>query len=191
VAIDFQEHYDTPFSGYGQLFDNQNGVELFNDATRCRSKDLCSLTEAGKLSDDREFHAYEFMLEMEFENPSLYDIYTHYVRIELWQQETLKNRIWANRIGAGGGVHGLDNNTSSHHLSNGFPASSNTYKSPIPWVFPPGRTWKLVMRFMQLTGATAGQQPLAIFNADVGGQEQTRKLVRMVLAGKEFSDVIK
>jgi len=186
------EHYDTPFYGYGQAWDNQNGVELFTDQVRCRNKDLCSLTEPGKLSDDKEFHSYAFAMQVEFLNPDLYEIFVYYSRIELWKQDSLKNRIWTSRIGSGGGVSGGDVNTGAYHLSNGWPVSNNIYRSAIPWIFPPGKTWKLIMRFMQLfngtTPAAAALQPTTIFNADVGTEEQIRKLVRFLMWGIEFRD---
>lgn len=190
------EHFDTPFSGFGQLFNVQRGVTLFNDATRCRDEMLCSLEKPGEFANDTEFHAFGFACEVEFDDPSLYEIFIHYVQVRLIKQKTLKNYLWVSRIGAGGGVGGVtDQNTTAFHLNNGEPNSRNYYRVKIAWIFPAGKTWKLEMKFLELEGTTGPadvRNPATIFNADVEAgvpEEYIRKLVRFYMKGDQFQDV--
>lgn len=187
------EHFDTPFSGYNQAFNIQRGETLFNDDLRCKDNMLCSLEKSGQFSNDVEFHAFGFCCEIEFTDPSLYEIFVHYVQVQLWKQQAMKNYLWVSRIGAGGGVGGPgDQNTTSFHLNNGEPNSRNYMKVKYAWIFPAGKTWKLIMQFMQLTGTTSptdARNPAMIFNADVGTENPTRKLVRFYLKGDQYQDV--
>lgn len=185
-------HYDTPFWGYGQVWANDDaGIPCFTDQTRCRTRALCSLNKAGEFSDDKEFHAYWIGVEMNFGDPSLYELLAHYARLDFYkQQDTLESTMWISHLSAGGGVWITDVNNGAFHGNNGNPVAGNMYYTAVPWIFPPGKTWGMFLKFMVLDGIAAGSalQPTALFNVDVDTESEILKLVRVHLRGKEFKD---
>jgi len=186
------DHFDTPFDGFDQVWNMQKGVTLFNDENRCKDDMLCSLEQSGQFSNDSEFHAEQAALEIEFSDPALYEIFVHYCQVQLYKQRQIQAYVWASKIGAGGGIFGGDVNTGAFHLNNGYPASSNMYNFGIPWIFPPQKTWEVQMQFLQLAGTTSPtdpRNPVMIFNADVGTETPTRKLVRFFLRGTQWYDI--
>lgn len=186
------EHFDTPFSGYSQTWNFQKGVTFFDDGDRCKDPMLCDLDKPMEFSNDIEFHANGFALELEFEDPILYEIVCHYTQLQLWKQKAMKNYIWASRIGAGGGIWGSDMRTNAFLKNNGFPSSENYKKIRLPWIFPAGKTWRFVAQMMELTGTSGPndpRNPVVIFNRDVGEEiEPTRKLLRLYMLGYNFQD---
>lgn len=192
------EHFDTVLYGYGQRIDPQKGLKLFQDQNRCQDQFLCSIERPREFSNDIEFHAKGFACQVEFSDPSLYEIFVYYTQLRLVKQKAEKNLLWVTRMGAGGGIGGPgDQNTTSFHLGNGEPNSRNYYRAGIPWVFPAGKTWEMVLAMMYLvTNGSTGdmdtsdaRQPVNIMNADIGGEEETRKLVRQIMIGTQFEDV--
>jgi hypothetical protein len=177
-----KRHYDTVLYGVGQTWNTQ-GEEIFTDGNRCGNRFLCSLKEKGKFSDKKEFHARSIGLTLDLEDPDLYELF-HYQLLSFDKQETNKWRIWADQIGAGGGISGFDVNTGAFHLNWGAPLTENLLHLDEVEIFSVERTFKFVGEWMQLVGVADAQQPLALLNA----AEDVKKLWRLTMIGTEIGD---
>ena len=195
-------HYDTPLFGTGQ----QLGAEtnLFTDPNRLGNPDLCSLKEAGKFSDWKQFVLYGLSLQCFFtqdtttalpagEAPAAecYDLLVYYSRLHVHYQDSEKQILWSDMVPAGGGVNGFDNIAGNFHLTNGLPVAGGFFKFKEPLVITPQKTFRLVMKWhssiTNITPATANQaDPRTRFNAAI----RTQKLVRVYMHGVEARDVI-
>lgn len=185
----WQPLYDTPYHGKGKVFDNAEGEGIYNDKDRVGKMNLCNLEEAGKLSNDAEFHAYGLACEVYFEEKALFALFNHFVRLERYKGENVKINLWMHLIGSAGGLWVVDNNAGYFSINKGMPSSGDYFRLFVPWIFPPNKTFKLVMRFMQLEGVLDAEQPAALFNAAVGTEAEKIRLIRFYVFGKAYKDV--
>lgn len=179
-----KEHYDHVLYGIGQTFD-PDGEEFFTNSDRCGQIFLCSLKEKGKFSDKKEFHAYGVALCLEFGNPDNYELF-HWNLMVYQQDETKKMYLWADRLAAGGGTFGTDQNTGAFHLCWGVPDPMKIYWLAEPWVLSLDRTFLLKSQFMPESKTFGAFDPCALLNAD----STHRKLMRLTLVGREFGDIV-
>jgi len=184
VQVLQKEIYDTILYGVGQSW-SEHGEELFTVVDRINNEYLCSLKEVGRFSDKRTFRAYQIGLTLEFTNPDLYELF-HYNLIKYGSQDATKFWVWADRLAAGGGVGGVtDQGTGNFHLNWGDPDPRAMYALTEPLDFSLDRTFVWKSSFMLLEGVLAAAQPRAVLNAD----EESRKLYRFIMVGKETGDV--
>lgn len=194
-------HYDTPLCGSGQQLGAEEG--LFTSPSRLGNDDLCSLKEAGKFSDWKQFVVYGISMQCFFSQltdtalpateataSECYDLFVYYSRLHVRSQDAEKQILWTDMLPAGGGVHGYDNTNGNFHLTNGLPVSGGYFKLKEPLVITPQKTFKLILRWnssiTNVTTATANQQdPRTRFNAAI----RTQKLVRIYLHGIEARDI--
>lgn len=195
------QHYDTPLAGVGQTLGAQEG--LFTVPTRLGNDDLCSLKEAGRFSDWKQFIVYGIGWQMYFNQISpipelapqataeeLYSLFVYYSRLHVFYQDAIKQVLWADQLPAGGGVTGFSVVTGSFHLTNGTPTASCFFKFKEPLVITPQKTFKLEMRWIDsitnVTGVPVPQEsPRLRFNA----ANRSSKLARLTLHGLEGRDI--
>lgn len=190
-------HYDTPLYGAGQQLGAE--TQLFLSPNRLGNDDLCSLQEAGKFSDFKQFAAYGLGFQVYFDQlvdpegqasaEELYDLFVYYTRIHIRYQNAEKQILWSDLLPSGGGVTGYSQTTGSFHLTNGTPTSDNMFKFGDPMIITPQKTFRLTLKWHSslesLNGAPAIPDPLSRFNAAIN----VNKLVRIYLHGIEIRDM--
>lgn len=189
--------YDTPLSGRGQVLGAE--TQLFNSPVRLGNPDLCSLQEAGKFSDFKQFAVYAIGLQMFFNDTAavpagaptaeqLYDLAVYYSRIHIYYQNAEKQILWADQLPAGGGVSGFTTTANTFHLTNGVASAHCKFYLKEPLIITPQKTFRLTMKWnSSLTGGTpfvAAGDPLTAFNSATGAD----KLLRVYLHGIEIRD---
>jgi len=191
-------HYDTPMFGVGQILGAES--QLFNDPNRLGNDDLCSLKEAGKFSDWKQFVIYAMSLQCFFNQlatpaqgeataEELYDLFVYYSRLHIRYQDAEKQVLWADLLPSGGGVYGSTTSTNTFHLTNGNPVNS-LFVFEDQLVITPQKTFRITMKWHSSIQNVAGvptpqQDPRTRFNAATASQ----KLVRLYMHGIEGRDV--
>lgn len=191
-------HYDTPLNGTGQNLQSSEG--LFVNPNRLGNDSLCSLKEAGRFSDWKQYVVYGMGWQIYFNQlaqpaegeataEELYDLFVYYSRVHVFYQDAEKQILWSDQLPAGGGVHGYSSVSGSFHLNNGLPVAQGFFKFKEPIVITPQKTFKLELRWLDqitnVTPATATQEdPRIRFNNAVRSQ----KLARISLPGLEGRD---
>lgn len=184
-------HYDTPLYGRSQVLGSD--TQLFSTPGRLGNDDLCSLKEAGKFSDFKQFIVYAIGVQAQFNQVAdpggnasaeeLYDLLVYQSRIHIKYQDAEKQILWSDQLPAGGGVYGFTTSNSTFHLTNGVPSSSCKFFFKEPLVITPQKTFRLTMKWnSSLVGGAA--DPRTRFNASTAD-----KLVRVYLHGLEIRDV--
>lgn len=195
-------HYDTPLAGRGQVLGAE--TQLFNSPNRLGNFDLCSLQEAGKFSDFKQFAVYAIGMQMFFNDtvappagaPTAEDLYSlavYYSRIHVFYQNAEKQILWSDQLPSGGGVYGFSNTAASFHLTNGVPSAHCKFYLKEPLIITPQKTFRLTLKWnSSLAGAAGANTPfsaaadaLSAFNA----ASNADKLLRIYLHGIEIRDV--
>ena len=192
-------HYDSPLSGVGQVLGAEE--HLFTSPARLGNDDLCSLKEAGRFSDWKQFVVYGIGFQCYFTQlaapdegeasaEELYDLFVYYSRLHVRYQDAEKQVLWTDQLPAGGGVHGYTTTTDTFHLTNGMPMASAFFKLKEPLVVTPQKTFRLTLKWHSSIVNTAGApvtqpDPRIRFNEAV----HSAKLVRLNLHGIEGRDL--
>lgn len=189
-------HYDTPLFGQGQILGSE--TQLFNSPQRLGNFDLCSLQEAGKFSDFKQFAVYAIGVQFFATLPEgavqpqdapsaeqLYDLLVYNTRIHIYYQNAEKQILWTDQLPAGGGVYGFSQTANSFHLTNGVPSSHCKFLLKEPLIITPQKTFRLTMKWnSSIIGAQAAD-PLGQFN----DANTANKLLRVYLHGIEIRDI--
>jgi hypothetical protein len=194
-------HYDTPLAGRGQTLGAE--TQLFNSPNRLGNPDLCSLAEAGKFSDFKQFAVYAIGMQMFYNQTTgvvptpgaptaedLLSLAVYYSRIHIYYQNAEKQILWSDQLPAGGGVYGFSNTANSFHLTNGVPSAHCKFYLKEPLIITPQKTFRLTLKWnSSLNGNVAPfsttQDPLNAFNAALTAD----KLMRIYLHGIEIRDI--
>lgn len=190
-------HYDTPLHGTGQLLGAE--TQLFASPLRVGNDDLCSLKEAGRFSDFKQFVCFGIGIQCFFDQMAapgvgeptaeeLYDLLVYYSRIQIQYQDSLKQALWTDQLPAGGGVYGFSQTASSFHLTNGVPSTACMFRFKEPLVITPQKTFRCTLKWQSSlvnAGPAPQPDPLTAFNSAIN----SAKYVRINLHGIEVRDV--
>jgi len=189
-------HYDTPLYGQGQILGAE--TQLFNSPNRLGNFDLCSLTEAGKFSDFKQFACYAIGVQFFATQPDnaiptpgapsaeqLYDLLVYNTRIHVYYQNAEKQVLWTDQLPAGGGVYGFSQTANSFHLTNGVPSSHCKFLFQEPLIITPQKTFRLTLKWNSSVVGVNVTDPLGRFNS----QLTANKLLRVYLHGIEIRDI--
>jgi hypothetical protein len=192
-------HYDTPLFGTSQVLGAE--TPLFAEPARLGNDDLCSLKEAGRFSDWKQFVVYAMGMQCYFnqllapeqgEAPAeeLYDLFVYYSRLHLRYQDSEKQVLWCDQLPSAGGVFGTTTSTDTFHLTNGNPIGNTMFTLKEPLVITPQKTFRLTLKWHSSIQNVAGgpiaqADPRTRFNEAVRSQ----KLVRGYLHGIEGREI--
>lgn len=191
-------HYDTPLGGCGQVLPADEG--LFVSPARLGNDSLCSLKEAGRFSDWKQFVVYGLGVQCFFNQidpvvgveataEECYDLFVYYSRLHIRYQDAEKQILWTDQLPSGGGVYGQSNVMGSFHLNNGEPIANAFFKLKEPIVITPQKTFRLSMRWMDAIVNVAGASIQAIPRERFNLAVHSSKLVRVYLHGIEGRDI--
>ena len=192
-------HYDTPLYGQAQVLGAE--TQLFNSPNRLGNFDLCSLTEAGKFSDFKQFACYAIGVQFFATQPAgtvpppgppaapsaeqLYDLLVYNTRIHVYYQNAEKQILWTDQLPAGGGVYGFSTTANTYHLTNGVPSSHCKFLFQEPLIITPQKTFRLTLKWNSSVVGAQAADPLNQFNI----QTTANKLLRVYLHGIEIRDI--
>jgi hypothetical protein len=171
-------YYDTLLFGAGQKLKAEN--KLFTDSERCNEHDLCNLKLQGHLTDNRQLAIYVCGLQLWSEtDPKFYDYATYFSRFHLQMDESNKQILWGDQIGAGGGVSGWDNNPGAFHLNNGNTNADNGFRFREPIIITPGLSFEIIHKMMSTFEGSFDPR-----NA-INGNTEDNRLMRFMMRGIE------